>query len=166
MKKRNLLYIIALVLLVTCKPKIDEFAPSKGNADFSSYIAVGDNWTAGFADASLYKSGQENCYANRLAGQFSFAGGSAFKQPLMVDDYGFGLATGTPMPKMEMGFRQDCKGVTSLAPVYADVTVDPANFASVAAGGPYNNIGLPGMKSIYVGVPGLATLHPYYARFA
>jgi hypothetical protein len=166
MKKIKLLYIIPLVLLAACKPNIDEFAPSKGNADFSSYIAVGDSWTAGFADASLYKSGQENSYPNILAGQFSLVGGGAFKQPLMVDDYGFGVSTGVPKPKMEMGYRVDCKDVTSLAPVYADVPVDLANFASIALDGPYNNIGLPGTKSIYMGVPGLASLHPYYARFA
>jgi len=166
MKKRNLLYIVPLILLAACKPNIDEFAPSKGNADFSSYIAVGDSWTAGFADASLYKSGQENSYPNILAGQFAFVGGGAFKQPLMVDDYGFGVATDVPLPKLEMGYRQDCKGVTGLLPGYADVQVDMANFASIAADGPYNNIGLPGLKSFYMGVVGMATLHPYYGRFA
>ena len=166
MKKRNLLYIIPLVLLAACKPNTDEFVPSKGNADFTSYIAVGDNWTSGFADASLYKSGQENSYPNILAKQFTFVGGGTFKQPLMVDDYGFGLTTGVPLPKLVLGFHQDCKGVTGLSPAYADVTVDMANFASITEGGPYNNIGLPGLKSIYMAVPGMGTLHPYYKRFA
>lgn len=166
MKKRNLLYIIPLILLAACKPNIDEFAPSKGNADFTSYIAVGDSWTSGFADASLYISGQENSYANILAGQFSVVGGGNFNQPLMVDEYGFGVATGVPKPKMELGYHQDCKGVTGLSPAYADVPVDTANFESIAAAGPYNNIGLPGLKSIYMGVVGMASLHPYFARFA
>jgi hypothetical protein len=166
MKKRNLLYIIPLMLLAMCKPNIDEFVPSKGNADFSSYIAVGDNWTAGYADASLYESGQENSYPNILAIQFITVGGSAFNQPLMIDEYGFGLATGAPLPKMVLGYHQDCKGVTGLSPAYADVAVDPQNFASIAANGPYNNIGLPGLKSIYMAVPGMGTLHPYYKRFA
>jgi len=166
MKKRNLFYIVPLLLLAACEPGIDEFSPSKGTADFSRLIAVGDSWTSGMADASLYKSGQENSFPNILAGQFSFVGGGAFNQPLMVDDYGFGLGTGTPKPKMEMGYRVDCKDVTSLAPGYADVTVDPANFASVAAQGPFNNISTPGMKSFYMGVAGLATLNPYYGRFA
>ena len=118
MKKINLLYIVPLLLLAACKPNIDEFTPSKGNADFSRFIAVGDSWTAGYADGALYKSGQENSFPNILAGQFSFAGGGSFKQPLMVDDYGFGLSTGVPKPKMEMGYRKDCKDVTSLLPGY------------------------------------------------
>jgi hypothetical protein len=166
MKKRNLLYIIPLILLAYCKPNIDEFVPSNGNADFSSCIAVGDNWTSGYADGSLYKSGQENSYPNILATQFTFVGGGTFTQPLMVDDYGFGLATGAPLPKLILGYHQDCKGVTGLSPAYADQSVDMANFASIYAGSPFNNIGLPGLKSIYMAVPGMGTLHPYYARFA
>jgi hypothetical protein len=166
MKKRTLIYIVPLLLLVACKPSIDEFSPSKGNADFTSYIAVGDSWTSGMADASLYKSGQENSFPNILAGQFSLVGGGTFKQPLMVDDIGFGLGTGSAKPKMVMGYKVDCKDVASLAPIYADATVDPANFASVAAQGPYNNISTPGMKSFYVTVPGMAALNPYYGRFA
>jgi hypothetical protein len=166
MKKRNLLYIIPLILLAACKPNIDEFVPSKGNADFTSYIAVGDNWTSGFADASLYKSGQENSYPNILATQFTFVGGGTFKQPYMVDEYGFGLSTGDTLPKLVLGFHPDCKDVIGLSPAYALQPVDLANFNSISLEGPYNNIGLPGLKSIYMAVPGMGTLHPYYKRFA
>jgi hypothetical protein len=166
MKTRNLLYIVPLLVMVACQPTIDEFAPSKGNADFSRYIAVGDSWTSGMADGSVYKSGQENSFPNILAMQFKHAGGGEFKQPLMVDDYGFGLTTGVPKPKLEMGFHPDCRGTIGLMPAYAEVQVDQANFASVAAQGPYNNIGLPGQKTFYMVAQGLATLHPYYSRFA
>jgi hypothetical protein len=166
MKKINILYIITLILLAACKPTIDEFVPSAGNADFARYCAVGDSWTSGMADGSLYLSGQENSFPNILAGQFKTVGGGEFKQPLMVDEYGFGLATGTPMPKLVMGYKADCRGTMGLSPVYPNVQVDPANFASVAAGGPYNNISTPGMKTFYMAVAGMATLNPYYGRFA
>ncbi len=166
MKKINLLYIIPLILLAACKPNVDEFAPSKGNADFTSYIAVGDSWTAGFADGSLYLSGQENSYPNILAGQFSTVGGGFFNMPAMLDDYGFGISTGVPKPKLEMGYHQDCKGVTNLVPAYADVEVNMANFNPVVSAMRFNNIATPGMKTFYMGVPGLASLNPYYARFA
>jgi len=166
MKKINILYIIPLLLIAACKPNVDEFVPSGGNADFSSYVAVGDSWTAGMADASLYKSSQENSYPNILAKQLAFVGGGSFNQPLMVDDYGFGLGTGTAKPKMELGYHQDCKGVTGLSPAYANVEVNPANFASVAGQGPYHNISTPGMKTFYMAVPGMAQLNPYYGRFA
>jgi hypothetical protein len=36
MKKIHLIYIVPLLVIAACKPSIDEFAPSKGNADFTS----------------------------------------------------------------------------------------------------------------------------------
>ncbi len=166
MKTRYILFILPLLLLAGCKPNIDEFSPSKGNADFTKYVAFGDTWTTGFADASLYKSGQEFSFPNILADRFSFAGGGQFKQPLMVDDYGVGLGTGVPQPKLELAYRQDCLGDTLLLPGYANVAVDPANFAPIQNLGPFNNLSIPALKSIYIGVPGFAALNPYYARFA
>ncbi len=168
MKKINILCILPLLILAGCKPNVDEFEPSAGNADFSRYVAVGDNWTAGMADGALYRSGQENSFPNILAGQFSKVGGGEFKQPLMVDDYGFGFPGGVliPKPKLEMGYHPDCKGVTNLVPAIPNVEVNPANFASVAADGPFNNISTPGLKSFYMAVAGMAQLNPYYARFA
>ncbi len=145
MKKINLLYIVPLILLAACEPNIDEFTPSKGNADFTRYVAVGDSWTAGFADASLYLSGQQNSYPNILAGQFSFVGGGTFNQPLMLDDYGIGLATGSPEPKLEMGYITDCTLATSLGPVYANNgEVNMANLGSVYAGVPLITFPHPG----------------------
>ncbi len=168
MKKIYILCIVPLLVLAGCKPNVDEFEPAAGNADLSRYVAVGDNWTAGMADGALYKSGQENSFPNILAGQFSKAGGGEFRQPLMVDDYGFGFPGGVliPKPKLEMGFHPDCKGVTNLVPAFANVEVNQANFASVAADGPFNNISTPGLKSFYMAVAGMAQLNPYYARFA
>jgi hypothetical protein len=166
MKTRYLFFILPLVLLAACKPEVDEFVPSAGNADFSRYIAVGDFWTAGFADGALYKSGQDNSFPGILAKQFTYAGGGAFKQPFMVDDYGVGISTGVPKPKLELGFHPDCKEVIGLSPAYANVAVDPANLAPIGSQGPFNNIGMPGLKSIYMGVAGFATLNPYFGRFA
>ena len=165
MKPKYILYFIALVFLGACKPTIEELGVSKGNADFSRYIAVGDAWSAGFSDAALYKSAQINSFPNILAEQFKAVGGGEFKQPLMLDDYGFGTGTGVLEPKLVLGYKQDCLGATSMLPVYADVPVDPANLASIADQGPFNNIAVPGLKSVHIGVPGLGALNPYFGRF-
>lgn len=155
-----------MILLAACKPSIDEFVPERGNADFQTYLAVGDSWTAGMADASLYLSGQENSFPNILAKQFKEAGGGDFTQPLMLDDYGIGLATGIPTVKLEMGFHADCIGNVNLVPDYADVDVNMANLAPLPAGTVYNNLSTPGLKTFYMGVPGMNQLNPYYKRFA
>ena len=166
MKIKYYILLLLIFAIAGCKPSIDEFTPKKGDADFTSYLAVGNSLTAGYADGSLYASGQESSFANILAKQFASVGGGSFKQPLMVDDFGFGFSGVTPVPKIVLGPSVDCKGVTSLAPVRAPFDVNPANFESIAADGPFNNIGVPGVKTFHMFFEQLAIVNPYYARFA
>ena len=162
-------YYILLLLIFTiaaCKPEIDEFSPTKGGADFSSFLAVGNSLTSGYADGALYKSGQEASVPNILAKQFAFVGGGDFKQPLMVDDLGVGFSGIVPLPKYILGPSTSCTGEVSLAPIRAPFDVDMGNLISVAAGGPYNNIGVPGAKTFHLLFDQYSQLNPYYARFA
>jgi len=165
MKFKYYIFILLLLGFAACKPEVDEFSPSKGGADFTSYLSVGNSLTAGYADGALYLSGQDVAFPNILAEQFKTAGGGAFTQPLTVDDYGLGFDGATPVPKFVLGPKTDCMGVTSLAPIRAPVPVNPANMQSVAAMGPYNNIGVPGVKSSHFFYDSLAFKNPYYARF-
>ena len=66
-------------------PNAIQGTPSKGSADFTKYVAVGNSLTAGFADAGLYRDGQLNAYPDILAGQFRTVGGGDFVQPLFSD---------------------------------------------------------------------------------
>lgn len=166
MKLKYYIFILILATIASCKPEVDEFTPTKGGADFSAYLAVGNSLSAGYADGALYKSGQENSFTNILATQFKSVGGGDFKQPLMVDDFGIGFDGGTPVPKFVLGPSTDCKGVTSLGPIRAPVAVDLANLQSVAADGPFNNIAVPGVKSFHFFFDQLAIVNPYYGRFA
>lgn len=87
-KSRWGLLLTTLVGLVACTTNdVDPNAtttgaPSKGDADFTKYVAVGNSLTAGFADNGLYLDGQLNAYPNILAGQFKTVGGGDFIQPL------------------------------------------------------------------------------------
>lgn len=166
MKFKYYIFILVLLGIASCKPEVDEFEPSKGGADFSNYLAVGNSLTAGYADGALYKSGQEASFPNILAEQFKSVGGGDFKQPLMVDDYGVGFDGLLPVPKFILGEKEDCKGESSLAPVRAPVSVDPTNFLPIGDQGPFNNIGVPGAKTFHLLYSGYDTLNPYYARFA
>ncbi|MCK4677493.1 MAG: hypothetical protein KAT48_05120, partial [Bacteroidales bacterium] len=120
MKIKYLFIVIIGIFLAGCKPTIEEFTPSNGSADFSNYVAVGDFNTAGFMDAELYRQGQQHSIPNILATQFATAGGGAFKQPLMLDELGFG-------GKNVLGYKIDCEGVPSLAPIPAGGTPNPGN---------------------------------------
>jgi len=47
------------VVFASCKPSVNITVPPKpGNADFTNYLAIGDNYTAGYADNSLTVTGQ------------------------------------------------------------------------------------------------------------
>ena len=60
-------------------------APTRGSADFTRYVAVGNSLTAGYADGGLYRDSQLNSYPNILAGQFATVGGGSFTQPLFTE---------------------------------------------------------------------------------
>lgn len=155
MSKKHLLYAAGLALaFASCKPHMDTDVPSANGLNFSRYIAVGNSLTAGYADGTLYRSGQQNSYPSILATQFSVLGGGEFRQPLLNAESGY------PNPKRILGPSADCKGVTSLAPIIwpnsrADTAGDAANIAS---GGPYNNLGVPGIRAIDFLLPGYALI--------
>lgn len=166
--KKNILYLILLGTLLSCEPKLDEFTPSAGNANFSSYVALGNSLTAGYTDGALYTSGQQYAYPNILAQQFQLAGGGAFKTPLIQDENGVGISTTRPpITKFVLKYKTDCKGVASLTPE----PIGPVNLASLAYignQGPFNNLGVPGAKSFHLLTPLLGGMggNPYYQRIA
>ncbi len=172
MKTRYIFYLVIFAFLASCKPEINDFEPSKGNADFTSFVAVGNSLTAGYADGALYKSGQEYGWANILAQQLKSVGMQGdFNIPYMPDDEGVGFRGALPVTKLVMGYSTDCNGETSLGPVLADPEASPNELlaklmASVADQGPFNNIGVPGIKVGHILAPGLGLLNPFYGRFA
>lgn len=64
---------------------ITAIIPTRGSADFTKYVAVGNSLTAGYADGGLYRNSQLNSYPNILAGQFASVGGGSFTQPLFTE---------------------------------------------------------------------------------
>lgn len=185
MKYRYILFISLGIILFSCKPELDEFSPSAGNADFSTYVALGNSLTAGYADGSLYSSGQLYSYPNIMAGQFSKVGGGEFTQPLMPNDEGVGF-TVYPSPigivyrtKTILGYATDCLDNTSLSPVPAINNPDQSALQGDLLSpitGTFNNMGIPGAKSFHLiyngyGNPAnlqtlIPTANPFYVRFA
>ena len=160
--KFNIIILALAVLAFACKPNIDVPAPSAGTANFTTYVSLGNSLTSGYADGDLFRSGQLNSYPSMLATQFSFVGRTGdFKQPLMVDEFGFGN-------------RLKFTGLTATGPTIVSYgPASPANFASIAAAGPYYNMGVPGAKSFHLpavgygnAANGAGNYNPYFARFA
>jgi lysophospholipase L1-like esterase len=185
MKYRYILFLVIIGLLYSCKPELDEFSPSQGSADFSTYVALGNSLTAGYADGALYSSGQLYSYPNILAGQLKKVGGGEFTQPLMPTEDGVGFTVYPPpigivfRTKTNLGYSTDCLNNTSLSPVPAIDNPDQAElqgYLLYPVAGSFNNMGVPGAKSfhlIYNGYGNPANLltmpptaNPFYVRFA
>ncbi|PKV67366.1 SGNH/GDSL hydrolase family protein [Pontibacter ramchanderi] len=187
--KSSVLALMAGMFLTSCDPEIDTPAASSGEADFSTYVALGNSLTAGFADGALYREGQQASYPAILAKQFEQVGGSSdFRQPLMPEGVSVGSPRSNPSnpsivevpQKRVLRIQPDCKGVAGLAPVEAGnaAALTPTFLGQLAptVQGPYNNLGVPGAKSFHLLAPGYgnpaglmtqpATANPFFARFA
>ena len=154
--------VSALLFTVSCKTDFDNdvsnIVVTKGNADFTRYVSIGNSLTSGYRDNALYLDGQNESFPLMIAKQMQLAGGGAFKQPLMPNNVGgFTNIPGFP-GKLTL---QVVNG--ALAPVASSAA---AALDNVTSGGPYQNLGVPGAKSFHLGINGYASLNPYYSRFA
>ncbi|WP_354583872.1 SGNH/GDSL hydrolase family protein [Hymenobacter sp. UYCo722] len=148
--------------LAGCQPEIEAPTASAGSADVSSYIAVGNSLTAGYADGGLYREGQLNSYPSILAGQFAKAGGGNFVQPLFTEAQSNGAgylrlagftATGSPITA-NVTTNLAIRGGSATAPLYTKFT------------DPVNNLGVPGIRMADINTPGYGSVqgNPYFER--
>ncbi len=161
MKKYNniKLLLAGLVLIASaCKTEIDVPAISKGGADFTKYIALGNSLTAGYADNGLYLAGQLNSYPNIIATQMKAAGGGDFKQPLFTE----AQSNGSGYLKIG-GFNAD--GTPNLVPVTDKLAYRNVEKQFTKYTDEINNLGIPGMRLDFaVGAPSFSALNPYFER--
>lgn len=160
--------IIGALVIGACKPKVVAPEADKGSIDPTKYVAIGNSITAGFADGALYYEGQTVSYANLLAEQLKLVGGGAFNIPYTPQgSVGIGSSLNS---KYTLGYKTDCMGISSLSPVSG--SGDLSIFMnSVAASGPFNNMGVPGAKAITAIYPGygnpangIGNYNPFFAR--
>ncbi|CEJ68091.1 SGNH/GDSL hydrolase family protein [Chryseobacterium oranimense] len=165
------LAVSALLFTTSCETDFDtdvkDVQVTSGEANFSKYISLGNSLTSGYRDGALYSSGQNESYPSIIAAQMQLAGGGAFKQPLMPNDVGGFI--GLPGFPGKLTLQVAANG--SLSPV---ASAPAAALDNVAAGGPYQNMGVPGAKSFHLIAPGygsaanlaLGAANPYFVRFA
>ncbi len=141
-------------------PLPDPLTGSAGpSLDFSKYVAVGNSLTAGFMDAALYTSGQENSFPNLLSQQLrvSGVGGGDFNQPDINSANGFSGTSGTTvLGRLELS-------LSLLRPV---PTAGEAPTAFAGDKSALNNFGVPGMRLVDVADASLAGRNGLYGRFA
>lgn len=164
MKTQNkyiVIMAIALSVMASCKTSLIEEPVKKGSADFTTYVAIGNSLTAGYADGALSKYGQMNSYPVMLANQFKQVGGGEFKVPYMNDGNG---NDGNGNPRRVLGYVMPCNATqVSLSPILA--VGGATAFNNVSAQGPYNLVGVPGARAVDATFPLYSAVNPYLNRY-
>lgn len=163
--KTKYIWLLAVLLSFTAcnndddsSSTVDNLPPlTAGEADFSNYVAVGASFSAGFSDGALFIATQENSFPNIMSKKFEMLGGGSFSQPLMNDNIGGFVMGGTVVANPRLYF--DGSG-----PVVLPAT--PTTQITDHLSGSFNNYGIPGAKSFHLGIPGYASLNPYFGRMA
>lgn len=173
--KNKFIYLSVLALgFASCEPEfeneINSNTYSAGDADFTSYVALGNSLTAGFMDGTVFRSGQQYSFPNLLSQQFAIVGGGEFTQPSFEDDVnnlgglllgGQKIADTRRIINASVGAPQNIAGTP---------TIDVSNLQKRA----YHNMGVPLAKSFHLLVPGYGNLagvamgaaNPYFVRHA
>jgi len=145
---------------MSCKPLVEPDQPQAGSADFSRYVAIGNSLTAGYADGTLYRDGQLNSYPAILAEQLKLVGGGTFTQPLLPGNAGW------PDVKRVLAYATNCSGESEVRPVWYSGHLDTAGSATnIADQGPFNNMGIPGIRCIDFLINGYGYFNPFSKRF-
>lgn len=176
MMKNKFIYLAVLAALgfASCEPEFENEVSnasfSAGDADFSTYVAVGNSLTAGYMDGTVSRGGQVYSYPNLLAQKFALVGGGVFEQPSFADDVNNlgGLTLGGSQiggTRLVIDFS-----VGGPEPIAGTPTIEVSNLQAKA----YNNMGVPGAKSFHLLAEGYGNLagvalgqsNPYFVRHA
>ncbi|WP_299990178.1 SGNH/GDSL hydrolase family protein [uncultured Pontibacter sp.] len=158
--KSSALALMAGVFLTSCDPDIDTPSSSSGQADFTSYIAVGNSLSAGYADNGLTRAGQMASTPAILAEQFKKVGGGEFEQPLF-----------TEAQKNGSGYMRLVGFTAQGSPITQTVTTDlalrsqnPVLFTKYTEN--VNNLAIPGIRTADVNTVGYGSTqgNPYFER--
>lgn len=170
--KNKIIYLAILAAgFAACEPEfeneIDNSSYSAGDADFSSYVAIGNSLTSGVMDGTMSRGSQANSFPSILARQFAIVGGGEFTQPSFEEDINnLGGISGLPGFNTRLIIDASAGGPEPIAGT-STITLIPQAMA-------YNNMGVPGAKSFHLLAPGYGnpanllsgTANPYFVRHA
>lgn len=139
-----------------------------GEADFTTYVSLGNSLTTGFSDGTLFLATQQNSFPKMLSDKFALIGGGDFTQPLVSDNFGGLALNGNRIagPRLVTvgGGPIPIESVIGPVTVTTDIVLNNPT-------GPFNNMGVPGAKSAHLLAPGYgnianfpAAANPYFIR--
>ena len=166
MNKIKYTAILITILITGCELKFDDYKPSSGEADFTTFVALGDSYTAGYTDGALGAKGQLSSIPNIIAGQLNLVGNKGFKQPMVTSNGSVGSG-GTGYYTLEI-----VNGNLTPVPGAGDMTILAERVYD--KGSPIQNLGVPGAKSSHLLATAVnaeplvyyADANPFFGRFA
>ena len=159
-------------------PPLNSGDASAGDADFTTFVSVGDSLTAGYADGTLYLLGQQNSFPAIMAQQFADVGGGAFEQPLTNDNLGGLILGGSPIldPVTNENMFDNRFVLNTETEMPERLEGDSTNEVNGSGlnGTAFNNMGVPAAKSFHIVTSGYGDVtkiatgeaNPFYVRFA
>ncbi len=161
MKAINKLILAAVFMLGlnACKPNLEGYLPLPGDANFTTYVAIGNSLTAGYADGALSADGQQYAFPLMLAEQFALVGGGEFKVPYMPAGNG---NNGSGVTKRILYYLTNCAGQATIGSRPASGTA--SSLASIANKGPFNLMGIPGARAVDISSGIYSSLNPFLNR--
>ncbi|WP_333810346.1 SGNH/GDSL hydrolase family protein [Flavobacterium sp.] len=172
--KNKFIYLAVLAAgFASCEPEFENSVDanySAGEADFTTYVAVGNSLTAGYMDGTVSRVGQTYSYPNLLAQKFALVGGGEFTQPSYADDVN--NLGGLMLGGIQIGTTRLVIDASESRPenIVGTPTIEVSNLQATA----YNNMGVPGAKSFHLLASGygnvagvsLGQANPYFVRHA
>ncbi|WP_294818218.1 G-D-S-L family lipolytic protein [uncultured Flavobacterium sp.] len=172
--KNKVIYLAILAAgFASCEPEFENELSngnySAGDADFSSYVAIGNSLTAGYMDGTVSRGSQSYSFPSILASQFALVGGGVFTQPSYAEDTGnLGGISGIPGFPNRLIIDAAAGGPEPIAGT-STITLTPQASA-------FNNMGVPGAKTFHLLAPGYGNpaglaqnppmANPYFVRMA
>ena len=174
--KNKFIYLAVLAAgFASCEPEFENEVNANytaGDADFTSYVAIGNSLTAGYMDGTVSRVGQTYSFPNLLARQFAYVGGGAFTQPSYEEDVN-NLGGIFGVPGFNTRLVLDASQVNPDGSVGAvETKAGTSTITLEAQATAYNNMGVPGAKSFHLGFSGygnvanLPNANPYFIRHA
>ena len=174
MKFKYIFLSVLFLGLMACETDIENpnasypeqyYDADSGDADFSTYVAMGESITAGVSDNSLFAAAQMNSYPNIMAGVMSMAGGGEFSQPYVNDNVGGINVAGNQFWGPRLYFDGAGPAFVSGSITTEATSVEP---------GPYSNMAMPYAIAGSFVVPGVGSMeglmagqaNPWYVRAA
>lgn len=179
--KNKFIYLAVLAAgFASCEPEFENEVNANytsGDADFTSYVAIGNSLTAGYMDGTVSRVGQTYSFPNLLAQKFALVGGGEFTQPSYEDDVnnlGGLMLEGIPIADRRRVIDANqvnpdgSRGAVEI--ITGTSTIEVSNLQATA----YNNMGVPGAKSFHLLASGYGNLagvslglsNPYFVRHA